>query len=562
VKTALAPINVRIGDFDENLRRTLAFLERASAAGAELVIFPELSLVGYPPQDLLHRNDFLGRAEAQLSALERTLNEEFSHMAVVVGTALRVEAPAGAPAPSSRGVVNAAVFLAKGRREIRAKTLIPYYDVFHEGRYFDSAAMLLAHYRAPVEWNGRKLGLLVCEDSWDLQEHRGRRVHHESPAARLVEAGADLLINLSASPFERGKFRSRRETIAAQARALARPVFYVNHLGAHDEIVFDGDAFLVGAGGEILAEKPLWTEEMLVADLGRPAPPSPALSDEGENVRQALVLGIRDYAGKNGFQRFVLGLSGGIDSALVAALAVEAVGPENVMGLSMPGKYSSGHSIEDAEALARNLGIRLHSFPIKFLDSTFRMALKPFFEGREGDVTEENLHARLRGVAVMAFANKFNALALATGNKSELAMGYATLYGDMCGALFPIGDLYKTEVWELARHLNARRVVIPEHSIRKAPSAELRPNQTDQDSLPPYETLDPVLRCLIEGELGAEETFDVLARSERPVERELVADLQRRYRLAEYKRRQSAPVIRVSPKAFGSGRRYPITGLF
>lgn len=559
MKTALVPINVRIGDFEENLRRTLAFLEQSVRAGAELVVFPELSLIGYPPQDLLHRNDFLDRAEMQLASLEKALNErsDFAGVAVVVGTALRVEGSVAGP--SSRGVVNAAVFLAKGRREVRAKTLIPYYDVFHEGRYFDSAALLPESYRGPVEWNGRKLGLLVCEDSWDQQEHRARRVHHTNPAKALVEAGAEVLVNISASPFEQGKFQARRATIAAQAKSLGCPIYYVNHLGAHDEIVFDGDAFLMGPGG-LLHEKPLWIEEPLVAEAGgaRPAEEYDSL----ETLRRALVLGIRDYARKNGFKKFVLGLSGGIDSALVAALAVEAVGPENVMGLSMPGKFSSGHSIEDAEALARNLGLRLHSFPIKFLDSTFRMALKPFFEGMKDDVTEENLQARLRGLAVMAFANKFNALALATGNKSELAMGYSTLYGDMCGALMPIGDLYKTEVWALSRHLNGRKELIPESSIRKAPSAELRPNQTDQDSLPPYETLDSVLLCLIERELGVEETFDVLAQTERPVEKDLIADLQHRYRLAEYKRRQSAPVIKVSAKAFGSGRRYPITGLF
>ena len=543
MKVALAPINIRIGDFEANLKRVIARIEEAERLGARLVVFPELSLIGYPSQDLLSRVDFLDKAAAQLEELHKKIKAK--DIAALVGTALRSE--------GSRGVMNAAVFLHKERKEVRAKTLIPFYDVFNEGRHFDSALTLAKELRAPIEFEGKKIGVLVCEDSWHNMELHGHRLYQDSPTAELAKQGCDFLVNLSASPFDRLKKRRRRDAISQAAKEFGAKILYVNHLGAQDEIVFDGDAFAYGNDGGLLAEKPAWNDDLLLINVEKTeAKPKLALDEIGD-VYQAIVFGIRDYLKKNSFQKVVLGLSGGIDSAVVAALAAAALGPENVLGLSMPSKYSSSHSLEDAEALAKNLGIRLYNFPIKFLFSTTHIALKPFFEGLPDDVTEENLQARLRGVAVMAFSNKLQALPLATGNKSELAMGYSTLYGDMCGSLLPIGDLYKTEVYELAHYINRNRELIPGNSIDKAPSAELRANQTDQDSLPPYEVLDALLRQLIEDECAPEQVKG---------DKDLAKDIHRRVRMAEYKRRQAPPILRMSTKAFGMGRRYPITGIY
>lgn len=555
MKLALIPVNVRIGDFEENLKIHYARVEEAVKQGASFLIFPELSLVGYLPKDLVQRPSWGRKCVSQLDTFHAWLQANHPELPVVVGTTLPVESNS----PNPRGFANCAVFLQGKRREVRAKTLVPYYDVFHESRYFDSAEYLDDSYRAPVEFDGRKLGLLVCEDSWHNQMVGGRKAYRGNPTKRLVEQGCDLLINISASPYDRRKRHVRREAIQSTVKELCVTIAYANHYGAHDDILFDGDCFVYGCEGELVAAKEEASPDILYWKEGSAAKPRNLAKAELRDLRQMLVTGIRDYARKNGFSRAVLGISGGIDSALVAALACEALGPQNVIGIAMPTKFSSSHSVEDAEALARSLGLHYRHLPIKMPHSTMQMALNPFFAGKPEDVTEENVQARIRGVAVMAFANKFQALALATGNKSEFSMGYSTLYGDMCGALAPIGDLYKVEVYELSRFFNEGGEVIPERTITKAPSAELRPGQVDQDSLPPYELLDEALRILVEQELDPPEALMILKQKFPEAELPLLEKIHRTVRINEYKRNQAPPILRVSGRAFGSGRLYPLT---
>jgi NAD+ synthetase len=391
-------------------------------------------------------------------------------------------------------------------------------------------------------------------------EIRGQRIYRLNPTERLAKEGCDLLVNISASPFDRTKRERRRAAIAADAKQFQIPIVYVNHYGANDDLIFDGDCFEMFPNGETGAQKLDPDSEILVVDSERkPVKEKRAVRNELRGLEAMLVTGIRDYCRKNGFHKAVLGISGGIDSALVALLACDALGPENVTGLIMPSKFSSVHSIEDAEALARNCGMPYKHLPIKMPHSSFALALKPFFEGMPEDVTEENLQSRLRGTAVMAFSNKFKALALATGNRSEFAMGYSTLYGDMCGALAPIGDLFKTEVYELAHYMNSVKGRIPVRSLTKAPSAELKPNQTDQDTLPPYDILDACLRLLLEYELEPSEVLAALKKSFPKANLALVERVQRALRLSEYKRKQAPPILKVSTRAFGPGRVYPLT---
>ena len=482
---------------------------------------------------------------------------------MIVGAALPLPV-ANATGPTLKSLANCAVFLQGGRKEIRIKTLLPFYDVFMESRYFEPAPSFGPEYSGPIECNGKKLGIVICEDSWTEQTLLDRKIHKHNPSAKLKEQGSQILINISASPFDAKKKSARRQTIIDAARAVGLPIAYVNHFGAQDEIIFDGDAFLYDGAGELLANKLELNGDVLHIDLDRTKPitEKKIANLELQSLEAALVLGLRDYAKKNGFSRFVLGLSGGIDSAVVACLAVRALGPENVFGIAMPSKYSSSHSIEDAEELAANLKIKLFHVPIKMPHSTVQMSLKSAFpDGLQG-LTDENLQSRLRGITVMAFANQLDALALATGNKSELAMGYSTLYGDLCGAVAPIGDLYKRDVYALASFINQARHLIPERTITKAPSAELRPNQVDQDSLPPYPLLDAALELLIEQELSPAATLTKLAREFPNLDLTLLESIERKIRFSEYKRSQAPVVLKVSAKAFGSGRRYPITSFF
>lgn len=556
MKIALAPVNVVLGDFEGNLKIHQARVKEASERGAELVAFPELSLVGYSPLDLMGRPSWARKAAAQLDQLHAWLQEKYPKLAVIVGTTVAVEAESLTP----RGIANCAVFLHGKTREVRAKTLLPDYDVFHEMRYFDSAAGLPDSFRAPIKFGKHTLGILICEDSWEEMEIRGKKIYRLDPTERLKKQGCDLLVNISASPFDRTKRERRRSAIATDAKRFGLPMAYVNHFGGHDDLVFDGDCFFMGLEGEPLAQKLDADNELLMIETGgSPKKETRTTRNELRGLETMLVTSIRDYCRKNGFQKAVLGISGGMDSALVAVLARLALGPENVTGLIMPSKFSSVHSIEDAEELARNCGFAYRHFPIKMPHSTFAMGLKPFFEGMPEDATEENLQSRLRGIAVMAFSNKFKALALATGNRSEFAMGYATLYGDMCGALAPIGDLFKTEVYELAAYLNSVKPWIPERTFTKPPSAELKPNQTDQDSLPPYDLLDAALRLLLEQELDPEDALPLLKKSFPKANLALLESIHRAVRITEYKRKQAPPIVKVSVRAFGPGRVYPLT---
>lgn len=554
MKIALIPINVRIGDFEGNLRIHQKKIEEAAKQGASFLIFPELSLVGYSPRDLLTRPGWQEKADAQLEQLHEWLKEKFPKIAVLVGTTQKVQTKEITPKP----LANCAIFLQGKRREVRAKTLIPYYDVFWESRYFASAHELDDSFTSPIEWEGKKWGILICEDSWNEQKLAQGKAHQFNPTEALLKKGCETLINISASPFEKGKKNIRREVVGSAAKNSAVPIAYVNHCGAHDDLIYDGDAFLFDAKGNLAGETKFGSGEIILHSFdASKTNPKPKIDSEIFEIHQMLVLGIKDYARKNGFTKAVLGLSGGIDSALVAVLAAEALGPENIVGLAMPSKYSSTHSIDDAEALARKLGISFKHLPIKMAFSTMQMALKPLFQDAKEDITEENLQARIRGVYVMAYSNKFGAMALATGNKSEIAVGYSTLYGDMCGALLPLGDLWKTQVYQLAAWINREEEIIPANTIAKPPSAELRPGQTDQDSLPPYEALDRILDCLVVEEL------DVAKVSTRAKELgTTIAWIEKVNKMVsknEFKRFQAAPILRVSKKSFGSGRSYPLT---
>jgi NAD+ synthetase len=542
MRIALAQLNPTIGDVAGNVRRILAAYERAADGGADLVVTPELSIIGYPPKDLLLKPAFVAD---NLAALARVV-AEVGRTALVVGFADRAEGPRGRPLHNAVALVQEGRIVAK-----RHKSLLPTYDVFDELRYFEPGRGAEV-----IPCCGARLGLSICEDIW-IQEEAGpeARFYHTNPIAALVEAGADLLLNVSASPFVVGKIERRAALVRAQAVKYRRPVVYVNQVGGNDQLVFDGASFAMDAEGRLVCQLEAFEEGLGLVEIpgGAPAPEAAAMP-EVESVRRALVLGLGDYMRKSGFRDAVLGLSGGVDSSLVAALAAEAVGAEHVVGVAMPSRYSSGHSLEDARALAQNLGIRFLEIPIDGPHRAFEEALAPAFAGREADVTEENVQARVRGTILMALSNKYGYLVLSTGNKSEIGVGYCTLYGDMAGGLAVISDVPKTMVYELARHLNARagRALIPERVLTKAPSAELRPNQTDQDSLPPYDVLDAILDLYVRQERSRD---DIVAAG---FDAETVARVVRLVDRNEYKRQQAAPGLKVTSRAFGFGRRMPI----
>ena len=545
MRIALAQPNLVVGDIVGNEGRILAAYRRGVEAGAELVLCPELSITGYPPRDLLLRPAFL---RANLDSLTRLAAATLESTGLVVGF---VDEPATRP---GRPLANAAALLHAGRiAAVRHKTLLPTYDVFDEDRYFEPARS-----NEPVEFKGRRLGITICEDIWGDEAVWQDPRYPSDPAMALASAGVDFLVNLSASPWHVGKERTRLELLQRLARRTRVPVAYANLVGGNDELVFDGQSMAFDGAGRLLCHAEAFAEDFRVVDLGAQGGQSPRWLEDEEALFRALVLGTRDYCVKCGFQSVVLGLSGGIDSALVACIAAEALGPANVRGLLMPSQFSSQHSIDDARSLALALGIRHSLVPIQQPFGSIKAARSGVFEGRPEDVTEENMQARLRGLYLMALSNKFGALLLTTGNKSELAVGYCTLYGDMCGGLAVISDVPKTSVYRLARWINeqaaqaGRLPPIPESTLVKPPSAELRPNQTDQDSLPPYDTLDAIL-----------ERYVVLHRAPADIVAEgfAAADVNRVVRLidgAEYKRRQAAPGLKVSPRAFGVGRRMPV----
>ncbi len=546
MKIGLAQLNPLVGDLAGNAAKVLAAWRAAAAAGADAVLAPELALTGYPPRDLLFQSRFVPTQLEELDRLEAIVQAE-GGPALVVGF---VE-PRARLAPG-QFFHNSAAVLQKGHaRQIVRKSQLPTYDVFDEARYFEPAESV-----APVEIAGRRVGVTICEDIW-TDAWLPRHLYLADPVERLINEGATLILNLSASPYDVGKPARRRRMVAGLAARHGVPFAYCNTVGANDELVFDGHSFCVDAHGRVSARLAAMDEEVRVVDLA--APGTDELSAErpdGEerDLHRALVLGVRDYLRKCGFKTAVLGLSGGIDSALVAALAADALGAENVLGVLMPGPYSSEGSVLDARALAERLGIRHTTIPITEAWKTVRAGLAQEFAGRPEDVTEENMQARLRGITLMSLSNKFGHLLLTTGNKSELAVGYCTLYGDMCGGLAVISDVSKTWVYRLSRWINADRgqEVIPRATIEKPPSAELRPNQTDQDSLPPYDVLDAILDFYVEDNLGSAE---IIARGfDEPTVRRVL----RLVDLAEYKRRQAAPGLKVTSRAFGMGRRRPI----
>jgi len=557
-RIALAQIDTTVGDFAGNAARIRAVTARAREAGASLVVFPELTLSGYPPRDFLDQPEFLEAARRTLEELAAPA--EWSRgIAVAVGFP---EAVADAPPP---GVYNAVALIDGGRiAAVGRKSLLPTYDVFDETRYFLSAERSTAVEAGSV---GMSVGLSICEDVWNDKRFWDRPRYARDPIGELVAAGAGLVLNLSASPYAIGKPALRERMLAAAARDHGTPIAYVNQVGGNDALLFDGASVLVGRDGRILARAPLFEEALVVADLdggaaavldleGRPLPaPGPAPADAvADEVFRALVVGVRDYVKKCGFKSAVVGLSGGIDSALTAAIAAEALGAAQVLGVAMPSRYSSNHSREDAAILARALGLQFMEIPIEPMHAAF-MAQLEVSRGRAlGDLAEQNVQARIRGQILMALSNDTGGLVLSTGNKSELAVGYCTLYGDMAGGLAVIGDVPKTLVYRVSRAANARagRPVIPERTFTKPPSAELKPGQVDQDSLPPYEVLDDILEAYVEDRLPSAE---IVKRGHDEV---TVRRVLRMVVGSEYKRRQAAPVLKVSEKAFGEGRRLPI----
>lgn len=543
MKIALAQINPTPGDLRGNARKIADFAHRARQQEAELVVFPELCVTGYSPQDLLENSTFLDAVER---ALEHVAQEVPPDVGIVVG------APVPNPARTGKPLFNAALLYEGGRRVAAVhKRLLPTYDVYDEARYFEPAGP-----QPVVAWRGLRLGVNVCEDMWNGDEQAARRLYAADPLAELAARDADLFINVSASPFAAGKHALRTEVVRAICRTHGRPFVLVNQVGANADVIFDGDSRVHGADGTLVRCAPSFEEALLVWDTDTGGEAAAVPHDDVADLHDALRLGIRDYVDKTGaFKKALVGLSGGIDSAVTCALAVAALGPEKVVGVTMPSRYSSVGSIEDAAALARNLGITLHHVPIAPAVDAFDAMLADVFAGTDSGVAEENIQARARGVTLMALSNKFDYLLLATGNKSEMAVGYATLYGDMNGGLAVLADVFKTQVYALAHHVNrqAGRDVIPRSSITKPPSAELRPGQTDQDTLPPYEVLDEILRLYVEASLEMEA---IVART--GYDRALVHDVLRRVDRNEYKRRQAPPGLRVSTKAFGAGRRLPL----
>ncbi len=538
MKLALAQINTTVGDLAGNEAKILAAYTRGLEAGVDLVMVPELATTGYPPRDLLLKPGFVN---ANLELLNR-LAAATKQTALLVGFVGRNEARPG------RETTNSVALLQHGKiATVRVKPLLPTYDVLDEDRYFEPATD-----NAPAPFNNTSIGLTICEDVWNDEDFWRDRRYRANPAVALAEKGATALLNVSASPWHVGKNAVRRNMLAKLAAKSRCPMAYCNLVGGNDELVFDGASLVFDQHGQLLAEGKIFDEDFLVVDLDHAAPIEPVTAPIEETIYRALVLGLRDYLHKCGFKSAVLGLSGGIDSALTAVIAAEALGNSNVRGISLPSQFSSQGSLDDARKLAQNLGIQYDVVPIQPMFLAAKEQLKPLFAGRPEDTAEENIQARLRGLILMAISNKFGSLLLTTGNKSELAVGYCTLYGDMCGGLSVISDVPKTMVYRISRWINRQREIIPGDSITKAPSAELRPNQTDQDSLPPYDILDAILEAyVVEGRSASE---IIKAGHEEQTVRRVVRLID----LNEYKRRQAAPGLKVTSKAFGVGRRIPI----
>lgn len=540
MQIALLQINPTAGDLAGNASMIVRAARAAKSLGAELAVTPELALMGYLPRDLLMSAGFVRRGCEMLTAMAAELKE---------GPALLVGVASPNPATMGRPLFNSAVFVRDGvPGPLFHKTLLPTYDVFDEDRYFEPA-------RGPqiLELNGRRLGISICEDLWNDRDFWERRRYHEDPVQVLVDAGAEAIINLSASPFSVGKQSLRERMFAHTAEKYALPVVWVNQVGGNDDLIFDGRSCAWDSKGRLFARAKAFSEDVTMADLCLGAGAvTPDDSEPESEIWNALVLGVRDYARKTGFTRALLGLSGGIDSALTAAIAAAALGPKNVLGVLMPSIYSSPGSVNDAAEAAHNLGIQTLTMPISGIMETYERTLAGAFNGLPADVTEENIQSRIRGNLLMALSNKYRSLLLTTGNKSELAVGYCTLYGDMNGGLAVIADLPKMMVYRVTRWRNRQSPDIPERILTKAPSAELRPGQTDQDSLPPYDVLDRILELHIE---QSQSTEEIISQGFDPP---TVRQVTRLVRGAEFKRKQAPPVLRVTSRAFGTGWRMPI----
>jgi len=546
VKIALGQINPTVNDFAGNAAKIVEYAQRARSAGASLVLFPELSICGYPPRDLVERPSFILRNRETLGQIA----EQTGGIAVVCGVVTLAESGSG------KAALNSAALLEGGRVAfLQSKMLLPTYDVFDEARNFAPARSQQTYC-----FGGRNLALTICEDAWNDKHFWRKQLYSVDPVEKLISAGGNLMLNISASPFWIGKRELRHDMLAAIACKYRVPVAMVNQVGGNDSLVFDGASFALGPDGKVIAQAFSFEEDLvffdsetLVGDLHASSAGGGADASEEASAYGALVLGTRDYVRKCGFKQVIIGLSGGIDSALTAAIATEALGPENVIGVGMPGPYSSQGSIDDGRELAENLGIRFELISINEIYDACRGVLQDVFAGKQADATEENIQSRARGMVLMALSNKFGAIVLSTGNKSELGVGYCTLYGDMAGGLAVISDVPKTMVYRLSRFVNSRRPVIPQATLDKPPSAELRPDQKDTDSLPPYEVLDAILEDYVEDSKAPEQIA-----SERGFELRLVRRVVRMVDGAEYKRQQASPGLKISGKAFGMGRRFPI----
>ena len=546
MKLTLAQLNPTIGDIQGNLAKIEKTLSQCSKDSPDLVIFPELFLVGYPPRDLLERSSFIARTQTAIEQLLR-VSEKFGQGGIIVG------APQPNLQPTGKGIHNSALLIYQGELfYTHHKSLLPTYDVFDEPRYFEPGTE-----DSVVKFKDTILGVSVCEDAWNDPTLWPRRTYHHDPIEDMAKKGAKLIINIAASPFHRGKEILRYQIVRSHARKHRIPFVFVNQVGANDELIFDGRSICVNGAGDPIAVFPPFREHVQTISLHQAGVhTSYEPQEEIESVYQALVLGLRDYTGKCGFNTAILGLSGGIDSAVTCCIAAEAIGRDNLVAVTMPGPYSSSGSVADSEKLAGNLGIKFETVPIVPIYEAYLKSLRPHLKGREVDITEENIQARIRGNILMALSNKFGHLVISTGNKSEQAVGYCTLYGDMSGGLSVISDVPKTMVYELAGYINRQSPVIPQEIINKAPTAELKENQTDQDTLPPYEVLDQILYYYLDEQYSVE---DILALDFDP---EMVNWVTWAVDRNEYKRRQASPGLKVTSKAFGSGRRMPIAAKF
>ena len=552
MKICLAQINPTVGAFEQNVKKICRFINTAKKKGADLIVFPEMCIVGYPPKDLLELSGFV---DSNLKALEEVRNN-VTGISAIVGFVDRNAGQRG------KNLYNAAAYI--NNKEIVSrhyKSLLPTYDVFDEDRYFEPA-----HSISLAKISGRKSGISICEDAWGANIIWHGKIHHKDPVESMIRQGAEIIINISASPFTIGKQDERLKMLTSHAKKYNVPIIFVNQIGGNDDLVFDGNSLVINKKGVIVDRALSFEEDLLMVEFKGPdisagdskpgsvgkRTQAGAGEDEIESVFKALVLGTRDYVRKCGFKKAVIGLSGGIDSAVTAVITARALGKGKVLGVTMPSGFSSKGSVKDSKALAKRLGIAFENIPIKSVYNAYTKTLSGVFTGLPFDVTEENLQARIRGKILMAISNKHGYLVLTTGNKSELAVGYCTLYGDMCGGLAVISDIPKTMVYDIAEYINRRKEVIPIHTIEKPPSAELRPDQKDQDSLPPYDILDGVLKAYVE---ESRDIDDIIGKG---FDEALVKDIIKKVDTNEYKRKQAAPGLKVTSKAFGTGRRMPL----